>query len=104
MNPMLSTSYLRKKAFQEFAQPMEPMEFVLDKDEPLKSKVLMFDIYELVRRKLAKIPTTFQNAQEYKVECIPHYARTLKKIYKDVVTSFLDSPSHDRLISVKVTI
>jgi hypothetical protein len=96
MNPLLSTSYLRKKAFHDFAQPMEPMEFVLNEEDPLKSKVLMFDIQELILRKLSNIGETFPNFSQYLVECIPHYARTLKQKYENVVTSFLDSPSHER--------
>jgi hypothetical protein len=55
----------------------------------------MYDIHHLIIEKLNKVDGKLSD--EYPQKCIPHYARELKSRFRDeIVTSFLDSPSHSR--------
>jgi hypothetical protein len=98
LNPRISTTYLRKKEFWDTCEATKiyPEEYFLGDSKPTsKSKILIYDVHQLIIQKLEKSGVSFSN--DYPLVCIPHYARELKGHYKDdVITSFMDSPSHSR--------
>jgi len=93
-NPCLKTEYMRRKELSSMREILTPKKIVLDQD----NIIYCFDPAEIIKNKLdrSEIPIT----DSYPMDCIPLYARGMKeKFHSSIITSFLDSPAHERILS-----
>ncbi len=75
---------------------VEPQQIYFNIEDP--NPVYVFDISRVIEDKLEKAENPIDHS--YATKCIPLYAQGLKETYMDqIITSFLDSPTHDRILS-----
>jgi len=90
----LSSTYKRENLLASLLEPLEPRKVTIVEDDR-SPPIYLFDVEKVIQQRLMNKEVT----NEYSTDTIPLYAKGIKQKFPNAITSILDSPAHQVLLS-----